>query len=66
MQDNSGVKFYVTKNLRPIEFGILITGALAVPSAQIIPPKVENMPHDYYCPRKCMDVSIFLFRFYLK
>jgi len=42
IKDYSGIRLYVTTNLRPIEFGILSVGAIPELTSIIIPPKTSS------------------------
>ena len=42
LTDYSGIKLYLTTNLKPIEFGILTVGAVPEYTSIILPPKVNS------------------------
>jgi hypothetical protein len=46
--DYSGIKLYLTTNLRPIEFGILTVGAVPEYTSIILPPKVNSYQSKIY------------------
>ncbi|CAF4462457.1 unnamed protein product [Rotaria sp. Silwood2] len=48
--DNSGVRFYLGKELRQYELGYLILGADVSHSAIAIPPETDRFILDSYCP----------------
>ena len=54
--DNSGVRLYVTKEYRPIEFAILTVGALSSWNGILVPPYVDRFPIDYYCKKEALNV----------
>jgi hypothetical protein len=43
---------------KKINKGILTVGALASPSAIIVPPGVETLSVDYGCDSNCINVTI--------
>ncbi|CAF3226581.1 unnamed protein product [Rotaria sp. Silwood2] len=49
-RDNSGVRFYLGKELRQYEFGYLTLGADITHSAIAIPPETDRFILDSYCP----------------
>jgi len=55
LNDQSSVKLYVTRNYRPIEFGVLTTGALTYVGALSIPPKVENLHTKFIVPSEFLN-----------
>ncbi|CAF3703754.1 unnamed protein product [Rotaria sp. Silwood1] len=48
--DNSGVRFYLKKELRQYEFGYLTLGVDKTPFAIAIPPKADRFIFDSYYP----------------
>jgi hypothetical protein len=70
LKDTAGIKMYVTKNYRPIEFGIATIGADVQTEAAMIPPKSNNLTIEYQCAsqvsmvRTKMKSNIVLFKFF--
>lgn len=58
--DRSGIKLYVTKNLRKTEFGVLTIGTGGW-YGQVIPPQAQKFDFSYACNRNCTDVKNTLF-----
>ncbi len=54
---NITIRFYITKDYRPIEFGVLTTGAAMTPLALTIPPGAVNMNIDFLCRKHFMNVN---------
>lgn len=53
--DQSGVRFYLTTNYRPVEFGILTVGANTEWVGGVIPPQASSFSLNYYCQTDCIN-----------
>jgi len=53
--DRTGLRFYVQKEERPIEFGILTVGTDSSPLGLWIPPKSKHMQIDNICRSNFME-----------
>jgi dopamine beta-monooxygenase len=53
--DTTGIRLYVQKEERPIEFGILTTGSTSDAMALWIPPKSKNLRIDNICRSRLME-----------
>ncbi|CAF2918621.1 unnamed protein product [Rotaria sp. Silwood2] len=60
--DNSGVRFYLGKELRQYELGYLILGADVSHSAIAIPPETDRFILDSYCPAEATQGDEFATR----
>jgi len=49
-RDNTGIRFYIGKELRQYDIGYLSFGTVVSALALAIPPKVERFIVDSYCP----------------
>ena len=58
--DNSGLRFFVTENLRPNDLGVLTFGTGAGPESLAIPPGVSKFVVDSYCPAFASQVGSWL------
>lgn len=58
IHDNSGVRYYLTKNLRKTEIGVMTIGAGASWVAILIPPLIEKYKLDFHCSRNCLNVNV--------
>ena len=55
--DSSGLRFFVTDNLRPNDLGFLTFGTSADTQSLVIPPQMSNFTVDSFCPVNVSDVS---------
>lgn len=55
VKDTSGVRLYLTKDYRPIEFGVLTVGAESNSLGIVIPPQVQSLSFDFYCRQGCTN-----------
>ena len=55
--DSSGIRFYLSNELRPHDLGYLTFGTLSSPVALVIPPKIERFIVDSYCPSTITKVD---------
>ena len=55
-RDSSGIRFYLSNELRKYDLGYLTLGTAASPLALAIPPKVERFVVDSYCPSEVTRV----------
>ena len=60
--DKSGMRFLVTKNLRPYDAGIMELG-LVYTDKMAIPPKLESFSLAGYCLPECTAVVCRFFKF---
>lgn len=60
MRDSSGVRFYLSDQLRRYDLGYLFLGTQSTPAALAIPPQVERFNVDSYCPPEATRVCILL------
>jgi len=56
--DNSGLRFYVSDQLRQYDIGYLTFGTDATILSLAIPPQVQNFAVDAYCPSDASSVSV--------
>jgi hypothetical protein len=49
-RDNTGIRFYIGKELRQYDIGYISFGTVVSALALAIPPKVERFFVDSYCP----------------
>jgi hypothetical protein len=56
--DSSGVRFYISKELRQHDLGYLSFGTYANAAALAIPPRVDRFNIDSYCSPRATQVSI--------
>ena len=61
VHDESGVRYYLTKNLRKTEIGVMTIGAGASWVGILIPPLVEKFKLDFHCSKNCLNVTNFKF-----
>jgi hypothetical protein len=54
--DSSGIRFYITDQIRQYDIGYLTFGTNADVSSLAIPPQVENFVVDSYCPMNASAV----------
>lgn len=55
-RDNSGIRFYLSNQLRQYDLGFLTFGATSIPLSIAIPPHVDKFIVDSYCPRNATQV----------
>ena len=58
-RDSSGIRFFLSNELRPQELGFLTLGTSSSVKALAIPPKVDNFIIDSYCLPEATQVSNF-------
>lgn len=63
LNDNSGVKLYVTQSYRKNELGILTIGTGGGWTGILMPPNANRIDLSYLCNKNCTDVKI-SFRFF--
>jgi hypothetical protein len=56
--DSSGIRFYISKELRQHDLGYLSFGTYANAAALAIPPRVERFNIDSYCSPQATQVTI--------
>lgn len=55
IRDQSGIRFYLTENLRKTEIGIFTIGATSTWNGISIPPKAQNFKLEYSCRMDCTN-----------
>jgi hypothetical protein len=56
VKDDSGIRLYLTRQLRPIEFGVFSVGALVSEASVSVPPLVKSLNIEYLCQSSAVDV----------
>lgn len=52
----------MTKEFRPIEFGVYSVGAFVNKTSIVLPPKVERVSNDYYCRKEFVNVKLIFYK----
>ena len=56
--DSSGIRFYVTDQLRQYDIGYLTFGTDPTPISMTIPPQMQEFTIDSYCPQNATQVRV--------
>ena len=62
--ENITIRYYITKNLQPNELGILTIGSETIPFALDLPPSLEKIGINSYCPSECISKVILIIKFF--